>query len=270
VKVDRIFATTRMAGSSAVAGIAAAAVLAATATACSQSVHATGRGRPSPSPPPSPGSPPPPGADLWFGFDRQAQAGSVSDASGNGYDGEIIAGNGGTVRRVAGTGGAGHAVRFPDLCKELGCTQPTAVIRVDAARRLNPGAAPFGFGAAVKVAALSGGANVLQKGNFADRVQWKLQVDRGKPSCVLHARDRRAVAAAPLRLETGRWYDLECRKRDGYIAIAVNGAERARENVTLGRIRNDAPIYIGAKGPGVVDNDQFHGALDNVFVRVAH
>lgn len=277
MKVGRIFGIARMAGSPAatVAFVAATALLVATATGCASSGRANGQGSPSPAPAETPA----PGGGLLLNFDQQAgqgqqaqqpQVAQVRDASGNGFDGKVIAENGGQVRWVAGKGGTGRAARFPDLCREAGCTQPTAVIRISAARRLNAGPAPFGFGASVNLSELSDGANVMQKGHFTDRVQWKLQVDNGQPSCVLHTGKRRAVVVAPQRLSTGQWYNLECRKNDASIAILVNGAESARKDVRLGSIQNNAPVHIGAKGPGAVNNDQFHGMLDNVFVRVAN
>lgn len=245
---------------------AALAVTLVSASACS-----TGQAKP-PAPKQPPGQPPPKaGATLWFDFDKVAPGGrstSVGDTSGNGYQGEILVANGGAVRWVAGRGGRGRAARFPDECQTPRCAQPTAVLRVTRAQGLNPGDAPFSFGATVNVRQLTQGANVLQKGHFNDPVQWKLQVDKGVPSCVVKDGRRRVIVVAHIELETGQWYNLECQKGDGYVALRVNGRERKRKNVRLGPVSTDAPLHIGAKGAGAYNNDQFHGLLDNIFVRL--
>lgn len=206
---------------------------------------------------------------LRFTFDGKQPRAALADASGNGLLGAVLGRNGGKVRWVPGRDGTGHAARFPNLCARPGCRQPTAVIEVEGARQLDPADAPFAFGAAVNVKQRSAGANVLQKGHFADPVQWKLQVDNGYPSCVFHDGRRRAIVRAPTELTPRQWYDLECRKDRGFVAILINGGERARGKTQLGPLTSQAPLYIGAKGAGKSNNDQFHGILDNVFVRLS-
>jgi hypothetical protein len=205
---------------------------------------------------------------LRFTFDGE-QPRALVDASGNGFQGAVVGRNGGKVRWVPGRDGTGHAARFPNLCPRPDCRQPTAVIEVDGARQLDPAGASFAFGAAVNVKQLSAGANVLQKGHFADPVQWKLQVDNGFPSCVIHDGRRRVIVRSPVELAPRQWYDLECRKDRGFVAILVNGSERARGKTQLGPLSSRAPLFIGAKGAGKSNNDQFHGILDNVFVRLS-
>lgn len=205
---------------------------------------------------------------LRFTFDAEKPPATLKDTSGSGYQGTVRTRNGGKVRWVPGRDGSGGAARFPNRCTEPGCTQPTAVIEVAGTGPVDPGGAPFAFGAAVSLRQLAPGANVLQKGRFSDPTQWKLQVDGGYPSCVFNDGRRRAVVRAPIELLPREWYDLECRKGRGYVSVVVNGTERARSDIALGAISSASPLYIGAKGPGETNNDQFHGLVDDVFVRV--
>ncbi|HZN19997.1 MAG TPA: LamG-like jellyroll fold domain-containing protein [Micromonosporaceae bacterium] len=177
---------------------------------------------------------------------------------------------GGELRAVP--RGTGYAVRFPERCaagpQAPGC--PRAILESGPAGLLNPGTRPVLFGASVRItpAQEAVGANVLQKGFSTAGSQFKLQVDRGRASCVVaDARDKRIhVAQAPQPVVDGEWHTLACERRGTRLAIVVDGAQRYEVAVPAElTIDNDEPLRIGGKslGPG---NDQFSGEIDDVYV----
>lgn len=193
----------------------------------------------------------------------------VVDVTGRGHTGYVKQANSGQITVVPGANSQ-KALQFPAPCDGAGC--PKGLIEVASAPDLNPGAAPFSFGASVLLtkAQLTTGSNIVQKGLF-DTLggQWKLQVDNlaGRPSCIVQGmfNGQRVLANVEASVSiTGSWHSITCRKTDTYVAIEVDGVERGRASVQVGTVSNDAPVRIGAKN--LKDgNDQFHGTLDNVF-----
>jgi hypothetical protein len=225
--------------------------------------------------------------ELWYAFWQGIQTDQngryVVDSSDNGYNGYVKSADGGAVEMVSDPD-RGPVATFPKRCASGASACPTALIEAKTASSgdLNPGSAPFSFGAWVKLqpSDLTGGSNVVQKGLFTDPGgQWKLQIDSpsgepGRPSC--HVRgviDGQAtsvyVEARGADVADGDWHRVVCRKRDTRLAIVVDGEVNNTRDVPtgIGAIANDAPVTVGAKYLGA-DNDQFHGALDNVFFRI--
>jgi hypothetical protein len=66
----------------------------------------------------------------------------------------------------------------------------------------------------------------------------------------------------------GVWHTVECRRTAGSLSILVDGRVRGTRMVpaTLS-ITNNMPLAVGGKG-AFTDNDQFQGALDDVWVRI--
>jgi hypothetical protein len=170
--------------------------------------------------------------------------------------------------------GAGQALTFPPRCTGPSC--PRLVLRAEATPDLNPGAKALRYGASVRLATPPAGAtgpagqNVLQKGYATAGGQYKLQVDgvTGKPSCVLSDEDGSYVARSRTSIADDEWHALECRRTGPTLAIAVDDEVKATapipESLT---INSDQPFSLGGKGVGV-DNDQFHGALDDVWITI--
>ena len=196
----------------------------------------------------------------------------IADVAGRHYL-RAIGQNGGLLRLVPQRGGL--AVAYPDRCslpRERDC--PRAILEGVRDDDLNPGRRSLRYGASILMthADLADGANVLQKGYSVGGVsQFKLQVDhrQGHPSCVIAGQRARIYRAEPfLDVADGTWHDLECRRTPDRLTMIVDGMPRAWVPVppTLS-IANAEPLRIGGKGPGR-GNDQFAGAIDDVFVSI--
>lgn len=205
---------------------------------------------------------------IRYGFEQRG--GRIIDESGRGHRITWVTSDGGTTRFVSHD--AGRAVAFPRTCGGDRC--PRAVLQVPHAADLNPGRSPFGYGAAVKLARhqTSTGQNVLQKGYSAAGSQYKLQIDgfAGMPSCVVVDRSRSGIrrTVGSRTVADGEWHRIECRRSRHTLTVVVDGVVRGRTGVpaTL-TVANGQPVSIGGKG-AFPDNDQFQGALDDVWVSV--
>ncbi|NMO16593.1 LamG domain-containing protein [Pyxidicoccus fallax] len=195
---------------------------------------------------------------------------TVVDDSGKGHTGTVHSANGGTVSTVPGYEGLG--VRFPAVCSGTGC--PHADITTPDAADLNPGTAPFTFGARVRLtlADLSAdhGSNIVQKGLY-NTPQWKLQLDdavTGRPSCVLRTTGGAdaIVVKASVGVADGAWHKVSCQRTSSTVTIFIDNIARgsALISATYDISPVGQPVSIGAKGTGT-NNDQFHGAIDDVY-----
>ncbi|BBH65506.1 hypothetical protein ACTI_21910 [Actinoplanes sp. OR16] len=197
----------------------------------------------------------------------------IADLSGR-YRLRPLGQNGGTLRLVP-QGDGGLAVDYPDRCtlpRERDC--PRAILEGVRDDDLNPGRRPLRYGASVLMthADLADGANVLQKGYSVGGIsQFKLQVDhrQGHPSCVIAGQRARIYRAEPfMDVADGLWHDLECRRTPNRLLMIVDGVLRAWVRIPpMLSIANAEPLRVGGKGaaPG---NDQFAGAIDDVFVSI--
>jgi len=210
---------------------------------------------------------PPPGTIAVYPFDVR---GLVLDGSGNGHTLRVISGHGGVVRQVV--HGRGMALAFPARCTSRVC--PHVALQAPTTADLNPGTRNFAYGADVLLAPgqTSKGQNVVQKGYSKSSSQWKLQVDgmAGRPSCVLvdERKPRIRMATSAVSVADGRWHALRCRRAGTSLTVDVDGVARGRTAVPASlSVRNNRPLSIGGKG-AFRDNDQFNGALDNVWVTI--
>ena len=200
-------------------------------------------------------------------------AATVADTSGRGHTLTVIAGHGGAVRTIA--HGTGRALAFPAKCRataKKAC--PHVVLQAPPAADLNPGTRPIAYGAAVRLARnqTTKGQNVLQKGYSATTSQYKLQVDgtAGRPSCVLVDDRKPAIrlVRSSVSVADGAWHAVACRRAGTAFSIVVDGVVRGAIAVPAGlSVRNRGPLSVGGKGASA-NNDQFQGALDNVWVRI--
>lgn len=206
----------------------------------------------------------------------QAGAGTVvHDQSGNGNDGVVRAAYGGWVKSVA--DGGGVVADFPGKCSSEPC--PNALIEVADNPSLDPGTAPFRWGARIKLQPneTDDGENIVQKGTWGQAGgQWKLQVDksRGLPSCVVSGRvpgqgsDRRVVLIASIGIADGSWHRVVCSRSASAVEIVIDGVARGSVAMPAVTLASSAPVTIGAKSVKPQDNDQFHGLLDDIFMTV--
>jgi hypothetical protein len=205
-----------------------------------------------------------------YNFDSTVADGTFDDGSGNGHLLRSRAVNGGKVRTVQ--HGTGQGIGFPPTCATSDCAR--VVLQATDVPDLNPGARDLRYGAAVLLspAETSAGENILQKGYSTAGGQYKLQVDgaSGKPSCVLSDRNNPAIHAAKSRtsIADSTWHTLECRRTGTTLTVLVD--DRASGTATVPAelaVVTPQPLSLGGKGTGV-DNDQFHGDLDDVWISV--
>jgi hypothetical protein len=214
-------------------------------------------GRPAPGAPVTPGAPPAV-TIARYGFEGSPPWGDLTPFTGNDA----------RIRWVPHD--AGQAVRFPPPCDREPC--PRLILRVLSRPALNPGREPFSYGATVRLSPrhTTDGQNVLQKGYAAEGSQYKLQIDgaAGHPSCVLVGEDSPAIhmAVADVGVADGGWHTIACRRGPDTLTILVDGAPRAGARIPAAlRIDNAMSLNLGGKSAHA-DNDQFHGAVDDVWI----
>ena len=215
--------------------------------------------------PPAPASP----YVASYNFDTTIADGTFDDGSGKGHLLRSVVRNGGAVTLTP--HGNGQAVVFPPECTGAAC--PRIVLQATDVPDLNPGTAPLRYGAAVLLGRAEGAApeNILQKG-YAAGGQYKLQVDgiSGKPSCGISGTDAATVYLARSRtsIADGQWHGLECRRDGATLSILVDDQVQATAPIPADlSVVTAQPFSIGGKGVGE-DNDQFHGSVDDAWIRV--
>jgi hypothetical protein len=213
-------------------------------------------------------------ATLWLAFEDEGVDfdGAIvyPDAEDGPFDGRVVTSGGGGVERTAGPSGRGSAVAFPERCwAPRGC--PRAIVEVAADPALDPGESDFEFGASVWLAPdqTTRGSNIVQKGRFAvDDGLWKLQVDsdQGEPSCVIRSGSHLLVVRSSVSIADSSWHRVRCsRDRDG-VTIQVDDTSDWKAG-GAGSVSNGWPVRIGGPGVGEGD-DQFHGRIDDVYLRI--
>lgn len=216
----------------------------------------------------------PAAAALWLSFDEPTTGydGSTAyaDARGGPLAGRVVTGSRGGVRRVAGPPGRGSALAFPPRCAaSTGC--PRAMVEVPPSPLLDAGTGALRFGATVRLAPgqTTAGSNIVQKGRYGTAGgQWKLQVDsdEGFPSCMVRTAEEVLTVRSRVSVSDASWHRVSCRRDADGLVIEVDGTADRRAG-GAGSVDNDEPVRIGSPGVGD-DDDQFHGSIDDVFVRV--
>jgi hypothetical protein len=198
------------------------------------------------------------------------RAGAILDVSGHGHTLSVVSGHGGVVRPVV--HGPGSALAFPPHCLDPAC--PHVALQAPSSADLNPGVRDLAYGADVLLppAQTSTGQNIVQKGYSTSSSQWKLQIDgtAGRPSCVLVDDKRPAIriATSSVSAADGHWHAVACQRTGSTLAVLVDGVVRGSTALPAKlTVANARPLSIGGKG-AFADNDQFNGALDNVWVQI--
>jgi hypothetical protein len=211
----------------------------------------------------------PPGTHLLLTFDHREplkRGTVVRDASGHHHSGVVLTRHGGSLRAVRGW--FKRAAAFPRLC-DPNCGR--AIVEVADRSGLDPQHHPFVFGAAVKTTPHQAriGGNIVQKGYFKQAGgQYKLQLDAGGiPSCVVFGGLGRVIVNGTRSVADGRWHRLSCTRTSVRVVLRVDSGVSGVVRGATGFIGSTAPVRVGGKktGPG---NDQFHGAVDSVFLRL--
>lgn len=258
-----------------VRGLVAMTLLAAVVmTGCSSA--GAGRGVRPPAPPSASTSGPDlSDATLWLAFEDESVdfdgATVYPDALDGPFDGRVVTSAGGGVEQTEGPADRGRAVAFPARCMApSGC--PRAIVEVAPDPALDPDESDFEFGASVWLAPdqTTRGSNIVQKGRFAaDDGLWKLQVDsdEGEPSCVIRSGSDLLTVRSSVSIADGSWHRVRCLRDRAGVTIEVDGTAD-REAGRTGSVRNSWPVRIGGPGVGEGD-DQFHGRIDDVYLRIA-
>ncbi len=189
----------------------------------------------------------------------------VPDVTGHGHYGVVqVSGTGHlTVRR----GVTGKAAGYP---RDGG----RAIIKIAHNAHLNPHRHPFTFGASVRVrprwAKPTRDPNIVQKGLFGRRSnQWKLQLIGAKPSCVFNGTKGQVNLRSKQPIDDGKWHQLVCRRVGQVHTLFVDGLVQGTATLRTGSIANSAAVTVGGRAVGTsANNDQFHGNVDNVFLKV--
>ncbi|MFI5494907.1 LamG-like jellyroll fold domain-containing protein [Actinoplanes sp. NPDC051859] len=182
---------------------------------------------------------------------------------------KTVSSKGGALTPIA--HGGGTALQFPPPCRTEPC--PRVALRAKNSAGLNPGRKPIRFGATVLLdkKQTTKGENIIQKGYSAGGSQFKLQIDgkAGKPSCAMvDAKGAVHIARSSVTVADSEWHTLECRRKGSWLAIRVDGRRRGSATIPADlSVSNSIPLSIGGKG-AYRDNDQFQGALDDVWVAI--
>jgi hypothetical protein len=197
---------------------------------------------------------------------------------------KVVVARRGTADVVAAAGPeGGRAVRFPSY---TGADTAPAAVLVATSRdgsALSPGGEDFEFGAEFTLDGRSlgsdadNGDNLLQRGTFGDPGQFKLQLDKGVPSCRLAGDSGAVFVKAGRAVERGEWYSVTCARIGSKVRLTVKevGGTAATWSASgsIGTIRlSTQPLSVGgkvsSKGVPVASADQFSGAVDDVFLRI--
>lgn len=221
---------------------------------------------------------------LLLGFEDSLASGVFSNSGWSNVEATVVTANGGSVSSVGSPSGTG--LRLPRF--DGSSDGPRAVIQVRdlvGRDRLSPGDQSFGFGADFSLDATSSdagsddnGDNLIQRGLHRDDAQYKLQIDKDRPSCAVKGDHDYGIVFGDT-LDTGRWYRAKCEVTGSSLTVswaqvgADGGIGQWRSEsvrVAVGDVSfdNSVPMSIGGKMSGVdtvVHNgsDQFNGSVDN-------
>jgi hypothetical protein len=196
--------------------------------------------------------------------------------------------DGGLARLVRGRTTA-HAVRLPALSNKK--APPKAEVRVSIAGRgapLDPGTHDFVFGADFLLDRVSDGGrrddgdNLMQRGQFNSKAQYKIQLDGSFASCRVKGTDG-AVEAITAHLARNLWYRVRCQRTANTVHLRVWKLKRhglklvadVTDTGTIGDVTQPRTraLSIGGRlnNKNVVPvghTDQFNGIVDQVMYDV--
>ena len=163
-------------------------------------------------------------------------------------------------------GRPGHGAGFPRPCATCG----RGIIEAGDRPALDPGQHSVSFGAAVRVTHLqaAGESNLVQKGLYNQAGgQYKLQTSNGVPSCVIAGSRGRIVVQSKTSIADGNWHSVGCSRIRARVTLRVDGTIVGRLRGQTGVVSNAAPVRVGGLGL-IKSNDQYHGNLDGVYIRI--
>ncbi len=180
----------------------------------------------------------------------------------------------------------GWAVRMP-AASSTGVPPRAAIIVTNRGRRdlLAPRTRAFRFGADYRLNRRSEGArddgdNLIQRGAFANRGQYKIELDNSRPRCRVKGTAGEAYAIAAQPLPRQRWYRAVCSRSGDTITLRVWRLGRHRSTLVatstdtrpIGAVRfaRSWPMSIAGRVQlnrriPAGHNDAFNGVVDRAF-----
>lgn len=195
--------------------------------------------------------------------------------------------NGGDIGSASSWDGSA-AAEFPAY--QVDTAPEAAVTAVDRAGvdDLDPGSAAFRISADFSLGSPSWGSstdngnNLVQRGLFHAKTQYKLQVDYAHPGCRVKGRSGAVAVRSTRTVTPGIWYRATCTRSGTTVALTVtrldNGTtwtyRAAGATGSMTPSSRSIPLAVGAKvsatGDLVTDDaDQFNGAVDNVVLDIS-
>ncbi|MGL5859127.1 MAG: hypothetical protein ACRC35_12125 [Angustibacter sp.] len=238
-------------------------------------------------------------ADLQLDFDDVASPGGfvakVRNVGSADLIVDVVTAVGGGLRAVSSHRSAKDAVSTPEFTTD----GPRAVLGVSGAPRsggpdpLAPGNRKLTIAADVRLddgrtsskgaGSSDNGDNVVQRGLFGGRGQYKLQVDGRQASCRVRGDAGEVLVTVERRLKPREWYRLTCTRSGNQVTLRVarydpggliGGQWTERESAPIGSVEFDpaVPLSVGGKltdsGRLADQVDQFNGRIDAVSVDV--
>ena len=213
-------------------------------------------------------------------------AGQVAVDGDTKVDVGVVETEGGEVRVAAGPDASlPRAWRFPSFA--AAGLYPRAVLGVTptTGEAMSPGSSDFAYGAVFRLDDSSSGRlvddgdNVFQRGRYADTSMFKLQVDRGRPGCLVRGSAGRVLVTSSVEITPDRWYRAVCTRVGSTLSVLVRPYGDVDATVVD---RSDGPTgalsmpatrraSIGGKLTAsglqiVAASDQFNGAIAKVWV----
>lgn len=165
---------------------------------------------------------------------RYAHGQAILDVAGRAQSGSVVLAptSAGLLTQVPNPiRSSGTAVQFGDAgCQASGATVRCARlgrVSIPSPSGFSPRASNFAVEATIRFTAAppagaAGGMNLVQLGNSLTPDEWKLQVDYGKPSCVVRASPGVAsFVARPTALTVGVSYRLRCARVGSQLSLTV-------------------------------------------------
>ena len=232
-------------------------------------------------------------ADLLLSLGSQDLTdpeGSIEQLGAMPLEVDVVVLNGGAVTAGARWDGL-PVLSFPEFVDSD--VPPLAVVRVSPAEPhyLVPDRSDFSFGVMFRKDPVSDGSpvdngdNLIQRADFSHPAQYKIQVDRGQPTCLVRGTGGQVFVRSGMSVDPELWYLVTCDRVGESLRITVlerqsDGTTRSVEATADGQIGSvswpdGAPaLTIGGKltRKGEVagtDSDQFNGLIDLPFVTVA-
>jgi hypothetical protein len=229
----------------------------------------------------------PPAGAAVAGREMNLKFGTTAKQTNNGRTPlavRTVTRNGG---RVASTSGpSGGAVRLPAYQASNAPVAVLAITDTDGADDLAPGTARFTFGADFALDAKSQGSrtdngnNLVQRGLYGHRMQFKLELDGNRPLCRIKGSGGAVSVKSSRTVAPGVWHRAVCKRSGSRVTLTVKrlsdgvkwATSRSRATGSLRPSSRSVPVSVGGKlnpnGSLARSADQFNGKVDNAFVNV--